>query len=338
MKGLSTIKLALIATIAVFAAWSLFVSFQIDAGQSDQWRLDWLFATLAGGVVLCGLAFIALLLWQNHLLAGAHDQLRAVTEDLRTAKNEAEAASQSKSQFLANMSHELRTPLNAVIGFSQIIADELMGPIGTTAYCDYARDILGSGQHMLDLVNDILTMATLEAGAYDGMPAPLDLHEAVVRTVAMFRGTKVAHERAITIRPDQGWPWIAADQRALRQMLLNLLSNAAKFSEPDTPIEIACRTSRDGEVILTVTDRGIGMTPQETAEVTRPFHQAQAGLARKYEGSGLGLSIVAGLIAHHRGRLVIDSEPGVGSAISLIFPTAVAQPVIVPTPLPARVA
>ena len=338
VRGLSTIKWALIAAIAVFAVWSVFISFQIDAEQPEPWRLHWVFAALAGGLVICGLAFIALLLWQNRLLAGTRDRLRAVTEDLRAAKNAAEAASQAKSQFLANMSHELRTPLNAVIGFSQVIADELMGPIGTTAYRDYARDILGSGQHMLDLVNDILTMATLDAGAFDATLAPLDLRDTVVRTVAMFRGNKSAMDRTITIKPDRAWPWIAADPRAVRQMLLNLLSNAAKFSDPQTEIEITCRASRDGEVVLTVTDRGIGMSAEEQAEAIRPFHQAHAGFGRKYEGSGLGLSIVAGLIALHRGRLQIDSEPGTGSAISLVFPALVQAQDEFPAPLPARVA
>jgi signal transduction histidine kinase len=236
------------------------------------------------------------------------------------------------------MSHELRTPLNAVIGFSQIIADELVGPIGTPAYRDYARDILGSGQHMLDLVNDILTMATIDAGAYDGTLAPLDLRETVVRTVAMFRGSKLAEERVIRIAPDTPWPWIAADQRALRQMLLNLLSNAAKFSAPDTPIEITCGTSGDGEVSLTVADHGIGMSAREVAEVIRPFHQVHSGLARKYEGSGLGLTIVAGLIAHHRGRLLISSEPGIGSAISLVFPEPLSESEAVARPVGTRAA
>jgi signal transduction histidine kinase len=338
VKGLATAKLTLIGAIAAFAIWAFLVSLEIKVEPADAWRLNWLIRAIAGGIVLCGLGFIGVLLWQNRLLARTHDRLRALTEDLRAAKNAAEAASQTKSQFLANMSHELRTPLNAVIGFSQIIADELVGPIGTPAYRDYARDILGSGQHMLDLVNDILTMATLDAGAYDGLLAPLDLHETVLRTVAMFRGSKLAFERVITLAPDKPWPWIAADQRALRQMLLNLLSNAAKFSAPQTPIEIACHTSAAGEVVLTITDHGIGMTAEETAEVIRPFHQVHSGFARKYEGSGLGLSIVAGLIAHHRGRLVIDSKPGIGSAISLIFPEALPAAEATPAPLAARVA
>jgi two-component system, cell cycle sensor histidine kinase PleC len=326
VQGLSVIKVVLIATSAAFAVAAIFVSAQIGADPSTLRQLHWIFSAVAGGLVLCGFTLIGLLLWQNRLLTRTYDRLQALTEDLRDAKNEAEAASRAKSQFLANMSHELRTPLNAVIGFSQVIADELVGPINTAAYCEYARDILSSGQHMLELVNDILTMATLESGAYDASLTPLDLRYTVVRTVAIFRGAKAAQDRSITLTPNKPWPWIAADQRAIRQMLLNLLSNAAKFSEPQTPIEISCRISEDGEVFLTVADRGIGMTPDEVAEVVQPFQQAHSGLGRRYEGSGLGLSIVAGLIAHHGGRLAIDSEPGRGSAVSLVFPRAVPRP------------
>ena len=326
MQPLSEIKAALIATIAVFAAVALFISAEIDIDPSQLWRLHWIFSAVAGGLVLCGIAFICLLVWQNRILARTYEQLHAVTEDLRTAKNAAEAGSEAKSQFLANMSHELRTPLNAVIGFSQVIGDELLGPVGTPAYREYAHDILTSGQHMLDLVNDILMMATLEAGSFEATLAPLDLRYLVTRTVAMFRAARIAQNRAITLAPNKPWPWLAADPRAVRQMLVNLLSNAAKFSEPGTPIEIACRMSNDGEVILTVADHGIGMSPGEVAEVVRPFQQAHVGLARKYAGSGLGLSIIAGLIAHHRGRLAIDSEPGRGTSVSLIFPRAVPRP------------
>ena len=326
MQPLSVIKVALIATIAAFAAVALFVSAEINVDPAQLWRLHWIFSAVAGGLMLCGLAFIGLLVWQNRLLARTYDQVHAVTEDLRTAKNEAEAASRAKSQFLANMSHELRTPLNAVIGFSQVIADELLGPVGTPAYREYAHDILTSGQHMLDLVNDILMMATLEAGSFEATLAPLDLRYLVARTVAMFRGAGVAQSRSIMLTPNKPWPWVAADPGAVRQMLLNLLSNAAKFSDPGTPIEVACRMSNDGDVILTVADRGIGMTAEEVAEVVRPFQQAHAGLARKYAGSGLGLSIVAGLIAHHNGRLAIDTEPGRGTSVSLIFPRAVPRP------------
>ncbi len=296
-----------------------------DLTGADQQRLiqlHWLFSGIAAALVVCGLAFIVLLFFQNRLLTKAYGELTALANDLRIAKDAADAASEAKSRFLATISHELRTPLNAVIGFSQIISEETFGPVGQTAYREYATDILDSGQHMLELVDDILIMARLDAGRYELDLVRLELRETVDRTVNMFRGTKQAGSHSITVDPNAAWPWIEADERALRQMLLNLLSNAAKFSEPDTPIDVQCRFSSDGDVVLTVADHGIGMTSQDAAQVVNAFYQADSRIARRYEGSGLGLSIVSGLMGCHGGRLTIDSEPGSGSRISLIFPAA----------------
>jgi signal transduction histidine kinase len=287
-------------------------------------QLHWIFSGIAAALVLCGLGFIALLFLQNRLLTRAYRNVHALAEDLRVAKNAADTANEAKSRFLATMSHELRTPLNAVIGFSEIIASESFGPVGRPAYRDYAFDILHSGHHMLAIVNDILTLARLEAGRYEIEPVPTDLRNAVDQAVNMFRGTRQAAGRTIVLAPESGWPWIAADDRALRQMLLNLLSNAAKFSDPETPIEVRCDRSAEGEVTLAVIDRGIGMTGQETQQAVGAFYQADSRLARKYDGSGLGLSIVSGLIACHGGRLQIDSEPGVGTRVSLVFPATAA--------------
>ena len=297
-----------------------------DLTGADQQRLlqlHWMFSSIAVALVVCGIAFIVLLFLQNRLLTKAYETLRALADDLRAAKDAADAANEAKSRFLATISHELRTPLNAVIGFSEIIADETFGPVGTPAYKNYAADILHSGQHMLELVDDILIMAKLDAGRYELDLATLDLRETVDRTVTMFRGTKQAEGRAITVGADAAWPQIEADERAIRQMLLNLLSNAAKFSESDTSIEVWHRISSDGDIVLTVADHGIGMTPQEASQVVRAFYQADSRMARKYEGTGLGLSIVSGLMGCHGGRMAIDSEPGVGSRISLVFPAGI---------------
>jgi two-component system cell cycle sensor histidine kinase PleC len=239
---------------------------------------------------------------------------------LRKARDAANAASEAKSRFLATVSHELRTPLNGVIGFSEIIAEQFFGP--QTRYREYAENILLSGRHMLDLVNNILNVAKLETGGYEIEVEPIDLRAAVETAVGMFRGTKHAEGRTIAIPADAPWPWIDADHRAIQQMLLNLLSNAAKFSEPGTPIEMGCHICADGEIVLTVTDHGIGMTPQEATNAVQLFYQADTGHARKYDGIGIGLSIVSGLMACHRGRLAIDSTVGIGSRISLVFPAS----------------
>ena len=306
-----------------------------DLTASDQQRLlllHWMFSGIATALVTSGLAFIVLLFFQNRLLAKAYQSMSALARDLQVAKNIADAASEAKSRFLATMSHELRTPLNAVIGFSEIIASEAFGPIGKPAYRGYATDILTAGQHMLELVNDVLTMAKLDAGRYELDPAPMNLHDTVDKTVTIFRGTTNLEKREIRITGNLRWPWLIADERAVRQILLNLLSNAAKFSEPDTPIEVRYDTSPDGEIMISVIDRGIGMAPDQVSEATRPFYQADSRVSRKYEGTGLGLSIVLGLMECHGGRLIIDSQPGVGSRVSIAFPlTAVCRD----TPEPA---
>ena len=172
--------------------------------------------------------------FQNRLLAKAYRRVSALAHDLRIAKNAADAASEAKSRFLATMSHELRTPLNAVIGFSEVIASEAFGPVGKPAYRGYAADILTAGRHMLELVNDVLTMAKLDAGRYELDLAPMNLHDTVDRTVTIFRGTTAFERREIRVTGQLRWPWLLADERAVRQVLLNLLSNAAKFSDPDS--------------------------------------------------------------------------------------------------------
>ena len=149
---------------------------------------------------------------------------------------------------------------------------------------------------MLELVNDVLTMAKLDAGRYELDLAPMNLHDTVDKTVTIFRGTTTFEKREIRVTGNLRWPWLMADERAVRQILLNLLSNAAKFSEPDKPIEVRYETSPDGEIMISVIDQGIGMAPDQVSEATRPFYQADSRLSRKYEGTGLGLSIVSGLV------------------------------------------
>src|SRR4051794_2709134 len=294
-----------------------------DLTASDQQYLlllHWVFSGIAAALVISGLAFIALLFFQNRLLAKAYRGMSALAHDLRIAKNAADAASEAKSRFLATMSHELRTPLNAVIGFSEVIASEAFGPVGKPAYRGYALDILTAGRHMLELVNDVLTMAKLNAGRYELDLAPMNLHDTVDRTVTIFRGTTAFERREIRVTGQLRWPWLLADERAMRQVLLNLLSNAAKFSDPDKPIEVRLETSRHGEIMISVVDQGIGMAPDQVSEATRPFYQADSRLSRKYEGTGLGLSIASGLVECHGGRLIIESQPDIGSRVSVAFP------------------
>jgi signal transduction histidine kinase len=299
---------------------------QVADDQYALFRLHWIFSGLAGGLVLCGLALIGLLFMQNREIRESHDALRAMTADLRRAKDVAEAASDAKSRFLANMSHELRTPLNAIIGFSELIAEETFGPIGQARYRDYAADILKSGRHMFELVNDILTMARIDAGRVDLSLEPVDLGAALRATISMLNGTEMGQGRAFAVDGLDDEVRLRADERALRQMLLNLLSNAVKFSDPATTVRILFQRQDDGGCQLTVADEGIGMTVEEAKLAVMPFQQIDSGLTRRYEGTGLGLAIVKGLIERHGGSLTIDSEPGEGCRVSLVFPATLVLP------------
>jgi signal transduction histidine kinase len=290
-------------------------------GQQRLLTLHWVFSALAGGLVLCGITFLALLVFQNREIRRAHDDLTVLARELSAARERAEVASRAKSRFLANMSHELRTPLNAIIGFSEIIEGEMLGPAGMPQYPDYAGHVVRSGRHMLSLVEDILTTARLEAGR-----PGLDIREvdtaAVVRdVVAMLHGSPVASDREIATEPASTWPLLLADDRALRQMLLNLLGNALKFSAPPGPVLLEARLMSGGELFeISVSDCGIGMTHEQAAKAVLPFQQVDDGSNRRYQGTGLGLSIVKGLVEAHGGQLRIDSEPRRGTRVSLLFP------------------
>ncbi len=308
------------------AAANQFGGSQVAEDQRQLLTLHWLFSAAAGVLFLCGLVFIGLLFYQNHVIHKAHEELHALARDLKRAKDEAVAGNEAKSRFLANMSHELRTPLNAIIGFSELITQESLGPIGESKYRDYADDILKSGRHMYELVNDILTMAKLDAGHFEMTFEPVELLGVVESTLGMFRGSEMAQRRDVSIVEGGEWPVLEADERALRQMLLNLLSNAVKFSEADKPVRVACGRGQAGEFELSVADHGIGMTEAQARVAVQPFQQIDSSMTRRYEGTGLGLSIVKALIERHRGRLRIESVLGKGTTITLIFPASQVRP------------
>jgi two-component system cell cycle sensor histidine kinase PleC len=179
---------------------------------------------------------------------------------------------------------------------------------------------------MSDLVNDILTAAKLDAGQYELSPEMIDVHHLVQDIIGMISGAEIAKDRNIAIDPDGERFCLFADERSVKQMLLNLISNALKFSTVDTPVRVTSRRALDGELWVTVIDHGIGMTAEEAAAAVTPFHQVDNRLARQYEGTGLGLSIVKSMIECHGGRLVVHSKPGKGSRISLVFPPNLRRP------------
>ncbi|MGH6952814.1 MAG: sensor histidine kinase, partial [Alphaproteobacteria bacterium] len=216
--------------------------------------------------------------------------------------------------------HELRTPLNAIIGFSEIMQQQTFGPLGNESYTGYVADIRDSGHHLLSLINDILDLSKIEAGRYDLNEEELDVGVVVSRCVNLIK--ERAKEAGLVLGIDVAKAPFAlrADERAVKQMLLNLLSNAVKFTPEGGRVEVSAVIEADGSLTLSVGDTGIGIAKEDLAKVMEPFGQADSSLARKYEGSGLGLPLTEKLVRLHGGELELESEPGRGTRITLRFP------------------
>ena len=239
--------------------------------------------------------------------------------DLYEAKDAAERAYAAKSQFLANMSHELRTPLNAIIGFSEMMQRQLLGPIGTPKYLDYITGIRESGEHLLDLISDILDMSKIEAGKYELDLEELNINKIIPLAVHMMEGRAQEGRIRITSEISKENMQIVADRRAIMQIILNLLSNAVKFTKPGGSVKVEC-LPREEYVCIRVTDTGIGIPANKIDVVTRPFEQAASSYTRNHEGTGLGLSITKDLIELHGGNLHIESTVGVGTTVTIRLP------------------
>ena len=240
--------------------------------------------------------------------------------ELKEAKEGAERAYAAKTQFLANMSHELRTPLNAIIGFSDIINQEMLGPIGTEKYKDYISGIQESGNHLLDIISDILDMSKIEAGKYELSLEDVDIAK-VLELVTHMMTAKAQEEKITLSTPDlkEDQCKIVADRRALTQMLLNVISNAVKFTSENGHISITLEEN-EKSITLRITDNGIGIPANKLQAITRPFEQASSSYSRDHEGSGLGLAITKELAKLHGGNLAIESTVGEGTEVSIRLP------------------
>jgi Amt family ammonium transporter len=244
----------------------------------------------------------------------------AAVRAFRQAKEQAESANQAKSHFLASMSHELRTPLNAVIGFSEVMREQTFGPLGNQRYIDYVGDIHGSANHLLSLINDLLDLSKIEANKYELDEEDLDLDEAVEAAVRLV--SPLAERRGLTLVADlePGLPAVRADERALRQILLNLLSNACKFTDTGGEVRVAARREADGRIALTVTDTGVGMSRAQLRQALEPFVQVDSRTRKTDQGTGLGLPLAKSLVELHGGSFVMQSEVGQGTQVSIRLP------------------
>jgi PAS domain S-box-containing protein len=241
--------------------------------------------------------------------------------DLLAVKEQAEIANRSKTEFLANMSHELRTPLNAIIGFSQVMAGEMLGPIATTRYVGYARDILASAEHLLGIINDILDVSKLESGKFDLVEEVIDLPKAIADLIVLVEAKAKASNIALIARHDGDVPLLRGDLRKIKQIVLNLVTNAIKFSRPGGEVEIVLKNDA-GSAAIGVVDHGIGMDPEEVELAMTRFGQVTGPWTRQHAGTGLGLPLAIGLAELHGAKLTINSIKGVGTTVTVGFPLA----------------
>jgi signal transduction histidine kinase len=260
-------------------------------------------------------------------LNSAREGLRVVRSELIEsnlqlvrAKEYAEAANSAKSSFLAAMSHELRTPLNAILGFSEIIGLEALGPVGTPAYSEYANHINQSGKHLLAIINEILDMAKISSGEFVLRDHLVDCAAVVRECLTVVRHEAEAKGIVLTSKIAGGIGMLCGDETRVRQVLINLLSNAVKFTPGLGHVGIEVAACADGSLSFTVRDSGIGMTCEQIATARQPFRQIDSSLARKYEGTGLGLPLAEGLMHLHGGTLEITSKINVGTVVVATFP------------------
>jgi signal transduction histidine kinase len=255
-------------------------------------------------------------------LEARSEELARTADSLAQARDAAESGNRAKSAFLANMSHELRTPLNAIIGFSELIAQEIFGPLGDKRYAEYSTDILNSGKHLLDIINDVLDLSKVEAGQMTLRESSVEIPD-VIESCGRLLGER-ARNGNISLRLDvsSGLPTIHADPVRLKQIVINLASNAVKFTPAGGTVTISARLDAKGDILLAVTDTGIGMRQEDIPIALTPFGQIDSSLARRHEGTGLGLPLCRALVEMHGGTLGLASEPGKGTTATVRLPAA----------------
>ncbi len=248
-------------------------------------------------------------------------ELEEARDEALRKRFEAETANASKTAFLANMSHELRTPLNAILGFSEIIEKECFGPAGSPRYKEYAGDIHSSGAHLLSLINDLLDVAKIEAGRMEIEPELLDVARTLESALKIISVKARERRQELVIEVDPDVPQLYADERALKQILINLVSNAIKFTPEGGRIAVVASRARCGAFQLMVEDNGPGIPRDKLDKIFKPFSQVDNRYDRQGGGTGLGLALVRGLVELHNGRAWLESEQGSGARAYIVLPT-----------------
>ena len=323
----------LVSGSVIFAIW-IVVTTSINTPQ--QTAVQQLMIVLLSSIataLLCGLVIEGQRRAQRERdLAAKRAELEATNLQLEESRQRAVQASAAKSLFLANMSHELKTPLNAIIGFSEIIKNQAVNTAGMRNCAEYAEGILSSGHHLFELIGNILDISKIEAGR-------VSLDEGLIEMVSFIRAAVAlvnqrGRQKRITLEIDglDGAPLIRGDELKLRQALLNLLSNAIKFTPEDGRVAIRLEPGRNGELIIAVSDTGIGMSPDEVAIALEPFGQVDDGLAKLYDGTGIGLPLAKRLVELHGGKLAVESAKDAGTTIRIYLPAnrVVGPPEIAP--------
>ena len=246
---------------------------------------------------------------------------RKLVEDaLRLAMIEAERANRAKTEFLANMSHELNTPLNAIVGFSDLLKEEVFGPLGNSKYVTYANDIKQSSLHLLELIGDILEFSKFEIGKKSLDEDAVDVGKTIDACMRMVEERSLIARVAVNREVPDGLPRLHADQRRVKQILINLLTNAVKFTPANGQVVVEAGIAEEGGIILTVKDTGVGIASENISRLLEPFEQVKESLTDNHGGTGLGLAVVKSLTEMHGGILKVESEPGVSTTVRVAFP------------------
>ena len=240
---------------------------------------------------------------------------------IREAKIQSDLANRAKSEFLSNMSHELRTPLNSIIGFSEMIKNEVFGPVGQKAYWEYAKDIHESGQGLLRVINEILDISRIEAGERQLNESMVNIRETVTACLCLLEHKLSNNNLTVTVALDDA-PNVVGEELSIKQIVMNLLSNAIKFTPEDGRITISSTIDNEGRFHLSISDTGIGLDDEGIEKAMSPFGQVNSDLNRSGSGTGLGLTLVHSLVKLHGGEFELFSQKGIGTTATIILPAS----------------